>query len=65
MQPPGGSLKAYVVTTGLIFGVITLAHLWRMAVEWQRVVSEPFYLFLTVLAAALCGWAFSLVRERP
>ncbi len=26
-------MKAYVVTTGTIFGLLTLAHLWRMVEE--------------------------------
>jgi hypothetical protein len=55
-------LKAYVRTTGVIFGLVTLAHLWRMAAEWPRMVTEPWYLLLTAASAALAVWAWRLLR---
>ena len=55
-------MKAYLITTGTVFGLITLAHLWRMIEEGGRLVKEPFYLVLTLLAAALCAWAFRLLK---
>lgn len=56
-------MRAYIMTTGVIFGLITLAHLWRIVEEGSRLFSEPFYLFLTVLAAGLCVWAGVLLRR--
>ncbi len=56
-------MQAYVRTTGVIFGLVTLAHLWRMAVEWPRMATEPAYLLLTAAAAALCVWAWRLLRS--
>ena len=55
-------MKAYIITTGTAFGLITIAHIARMAVE-HRVAREPLFLLLTLLAAGLTLWAFSLLRR--
>ena len=55
-------MKAYVVTTGAIFGLITLAHIWRVIAEEPRMATEPFFVLLTVVAAALSFWAWRLLR---
>lgn len=59
-------MKTYLVATGTIFGLITVAHLWRM-VEEKPMASEPWYILITVAAAALCLWALLLVgrASRP
>jgi len=53
-------MKAYIAVTGSIFGLITLAHLWRITVEPQ-LATDPFYIVLTILAVALCGWSVWLL----
>ena len=52
-------MKAYIITSGVIFGLITVAHLWRIALEGTRLASDPIFIVLTFLAAGLCAWAFS------
>jgi hypothetical protein len=54
-------MKAYVITTGSVFGLITLAHILRVIAEGPRLASEPWYILLTAAAAGLCMWAFTLV----
>jgi hypothetical protein len=58
-------LKAYLVITGTIFGLIALAHLARTFAESQRLGSDPwFYLEgpgLGLLSAALSLWAWRLL----
>ncbi len=54
-------MKAYVMATGVVFGVLTVAHLWRM-VEERQMATEPWYVLITVAAAALTVWAGWLVR---
>lgn len=56
-------MKAYLITTGTVFGLITLAHLARIVAEGSRLMTEPLFLVLTVLSAALCFWAFRLLRS--
>lgn len=50
-------MKAYVITSGTIFGLLTLAHLLRIFAEGMHLVRDPVYVLITALAAALCLWA--------
>jgi hypothetical protein len=54
-------MRAYVMTTGAVFGLITLAHILRMFMEGRHLVTEPLYILLTVAAASLCLWALRLL----
>jgi hypothetical protein len=54
-------MKAYVMTTGAVFGLLTLVHLLRIIVE-PHFATEPLYLLITVAAASLSLWAWRLVR---
>jgi hypothetical protein len=55
-------LKAYVMTTGALFGLLTLAHLWRIIAEGAHLATDPWYILITLAAAALCVWAWFLLR---
>ena len=55
-------MRAYLVTTGSVFGLITAAHVWRVLVESRALARDPWFLLVTLLAAALCVWAFRLLR---
>ena len=55
-------MKAYVITSGAIFALITIAHIAHIAME-THVLREPFFLLLTLLAAALSIWAFVVLRR--
>jgi hypothetical protein len=54
-------MKAYVMTTGAVFGLLTLVHLWRIIVEGLHLVTDPWYVLITVAAGALCVWAWRLL----
>ena len=54
-------MKAYLITTGTVFGLITIAHVWRVVSESTALVRDPWFILLTVLATALSVWAFSLL----
>ena len=58
-------MKAYVITTGIIFGLITVAHIWRAIVEGPKLAAEPWFILLTVFTAALGVWALRLVWRSP
>ena len=34
-------MKAYLLTTGALFGLITVAHVWRVIEEWPHLVTDP------------------------
>jgi hypothetical protein len=56
-------MKAYVIVTGILFGLVTLAHLWRMYEE-PRLVTNPSFLSITILTAALSLVAWRVARRR-
>ena len=56
------SMKAYLWITGMIFGSITVAHVWRVFSESRSLLNDPFFVILTLLSAGLCVWAARLVR---
>jgi len=55
-------MKAYVITTGTVFGLLTLAHLLRMFVEGRHLATDPFYVLITLATAALCIWAWRVLK---
>ena len=55
-------MRAYVVTTGAVFGLIVVAHIWRAIEEGSVLAKDPAYVLITLFAAALCLWAFRLWR---
>jgi len=54
-------MKAYVMTTGAVFGLLTLAHIWRVIEEGPNLAKDPWYVLITVATAALCLWAVRLL----
>src|SRR5947208_15658675 len=62
-------MKAYLITTGVLFGLLALAHALRTIAEWSRLVEDPWFLVespgIGILAAALCVWACRLLRASP
>jgi hypothetical protein len=58
-------MKAYLLTTGTVFALLTLAHIWRVVAESRSLATEPFYVLITIASAALSIWAFRLVRATP
>jgi hypothetical protein len=59
-------MKAYLVTTGAVFGVLALAHVLRTIAEWPR-LADPLFVVegpgIGLFAAALCFWAWRLLRR--
>jgi uncharacterized membrane protein len=58
-------MRAYVMTTGVLFGLITVAHLWRVYDEGPRLATDPWYVLITLATAGLCLWAWRLLRLSP
>ena len=54
-------MKAYLITTGSVFAAIVLSHVLRFITEGGA-TREPVLWLLTVLAAGLSIWAWSLLR---
>jgi hypothetical protein len=52
----------YVITTGVVFALLTLTHLLRIFVEWPHLLREPAFLLITIVAGGLCFWAWRVLR---
>jgi uncharacterized membrane protein len=52
----GLRMKAYVVTTGVIFALLVAAHIWRLFVE-SHLATDPYFIMTTVIASLLTIWA--------
>ena len=54
-------MKAYLIVTGVVFAMITAAHVWRVAAEGAALARNPLFLLLTAIAAGLSIWAWGLL----
>ena len=55
-------MKAYLITTGAVFGLLTLVHLWRIIAEGVHLATDPIFILITLIAASLCVWAWRVLR---
>lgn len=55
-------MRAYVITSGAIFGLITIAHIVRIVLE-RRLVPDPVFILFTFLSAGLTIWAWRVLRS--
>jgi hypothetical protein len=60
-------MRAYLITTGLIFGLLAVAHVLRTISEWSRLATDPGFILegpgIGVIAAAIAFWAWRLLRR--
>lgn len=56
-------MRAYVATTGVVWGLLTLAHVWRAIEEGPRLAAQPWFILLTIASATLGLWAWRLLRR--
>ena len=56
-------MKTYIITTGVIFALITLAHLLRIVTENKHLATDPFFMIITLLSTGLSLWAFLVLRR--
>jgi hypothetical protein len=54
-------MKTYVMTTGVVFALLALVHVWRAFVEGPHMATDPWFILITLIAGALSLWAFRLV----
>lgn len=60
--------KAYLIITGILFGIIAVVHLLRLIYQWPvqiGLVNMPVWASCAglLIAAVLCVWAFLLVAK--
>ena len=57
-------MRSYVILAGVIFGLLAVVHLWRVAIE-PHLARDPWFLLVTVAAAVLGLAAWRVVRRSP
>jgi hypothetical protein len=59
-------MKPYLITTGILFALLAVAHLLRTIAEWSRLTTDPGFLVegpgIGIMAAAIAVWAWRLLR---
>lgn len=55
-------MRTYVIIAGVVFGLVTLAHILRIIVE-PHLATEPWFILITLLSAALCFAAWRVARR--
>lgn len=59
-------MKTYVIVTGALFALLTVAHAVRMVWAEPQMADDPWYIAITAVTAALAVWAgFLLRRAKP
>jgi hypothetical protein len=56
-------MKAYLATTCVLFALLTIMHLWRMVAEAGGPGTDPWFILITLVAAAFAVWAGLLLRQ--
>ena len=55
-------MRTYVMTTGAIFALLVVAHVWRLIAESASLATDPFYILIT-LAAGVLGLGFTFASS--
>jgi hypothetical protein len=59
-------LKAYLLTTGTIFGLVAVFHVFHLVADWSTLPSRPWFGVgvgaTAVVGGALSVWALRLLR---
>lgn len=50
-------MRAYVMTSGSLFGLLVLAHVARLFAEGAGVLESPMFVVTSLLAAGMAAWA--------
>jgi hypothetical protein len=62
-------MRAYLITTGLLFALLAAAHILRTIAEFSRLATDPGFIVegpgIGIVAAALGWWAWRLFRLSP
>jgi len=57
-------MRAYLITTSILFALIVVAHIARVFAESTAVMRDPWFVGLTLLAIGMCVWALRLLRQK-
>ena len=55
-------MKAYLWTTGIVFSLLVMAHIWRITEE-KHLGADPVFVAITLASAGVSIWAFCVLRR--
>ncbi|GJG89357.1 hypothetical protein tb265_48520 [Gemmatimonadetes bacterium T265] len=55
--------RAYLLTTCVVFALLTAAHLWRIVAETPALARDPWFVLITAASPTLSVWAGVVVRR--
>ena len=55
-------MRSYVVATGVIFGLLTVVHVWRI-IEEPHLATDAWFMLATLASAGFSAGAWRLVRR--
>lgn len=58
-------MKVYVIITGIVFALLFASHILRAAIEGPHVLTEPIFIFTTVVSLAFTTWAAVITFRLP
>jgi hypothetical protein len=60
-------VRAYLITTGSLFGLLASVHLWQTITHRSRLLTDPGFLLegpgIGLVAGAIVFWAWRLLRH--
>jgi hypothetical protein len=56
-------MRAYVMTTGAVFCLLVILHVWRVIVEGLHQAADPFFDLSTLISVTLSVWAWRVLRR--
>ncbi len=56
-------MRAYTITTGIVFALLAVAHVARIIGEQRSLATQPEFVVITLAAAAMSVWAFVTLRR--
>ncbi len=56
-------MKAYILTTWVLFALILAAHIWRIFAESMGPLRDPWFDLITLFVAVLCVWGMFVFRQ--
>ena len=54
-------MKAYIMTSGIIFALLAVAHVLRVMAEGTYLAAEPFVILTTCAAIGMSVWAWRVL----
>jgi len=54
-------MRAYTGVTGIVFGLLVVAHIARVAIEGPHVLRDVFFVASSLVALALSAWSVKLL----